>query len=207
MWYAGYGSHLSPDRFGSYLLGGRPEGATRTYPGAREPVEPLDVRPVTLPGRLSFAWELPTWGGGIAFFSPSPAGAVRATAYLVTTRQFSDVFAQEMWASRGSTSTWPRCWPAGATVGPGRDETLHLAGTVDELPVLTFSCPDVAALGLRPPAAPYLATMASGLRATHELAADETVDYLLAADGLTLPGSNDAWTRQSLTTLVTSLHP
>jgi hypothetical protein len=165
------------------------------------------VRPVTLPGQLSFAWESPTWGGGIAFFSPSPTGAVRATAYLVTTRQFSDVFAQEMWREPGGDLDLAPLLAGGShAVGPGRYETLHLAGTVDELPVLTFSCPDVAALGLRPPAAPYLATMARGLRATHELSADETVDYLLAADGLTLPGNNDAWTRQALVTLVTSLH-
>ena len=120
---------------------------------------------------------------------------MRATAYLVTTRQFSDVFAQEMWREPGVDLDLAPLLAGGShAVGPGRDETLHLAGTVDELPVLTFSCPDVAALGLRPPAAPYLATMARGLSATHELSADETVDYLLAADGLSLPGSNDAWT-------------
>ena len=125
---------------------------------------------MTLPGRLSFAWESPTWGGGIAFFSPSPAGAVRATAYLVTARQFSDVFAQEMWREPGVDLDLAPVLAGGShAVGPGRYETLHVAGTVDELPVLTFSCPDVAALGLRPPAAPYLATMVRGLRATHGL--------------------------------------
>ena len=117
------------------------------------------------------------------------AGAVRATAYLVTARQFSDVFAQEMWREPGVDLDLAPVLAGGShAVGPGRYETLHVAGTVDELPVLTFSCPDVAALGLRPPAAPYLATMVRGLRATHGLSADETVDYLLAADGITHPG-------------------
>ena len=197
-----------PDRFGSYLRGGRPEGATRTYPGAREPVDPVEIRPVTLPGRLSFAWDSPTWGGGIAFFTPSSSATVRATAYLVTARQFSDVFAQEMWREPGvDLDLAPVLAARSHAVGPGRYETLHVAGTVDELPVLTFSCPDVAALGLRPPPAPNHATKDPGLRATHELPDDETVDYLLAADGVTRPGSDDAWTRESLTTLVTSLAP
>ena len=206
-----------PDRFGSYLRGGRPEGATRTYPGAREPVDPVEIRPVTLPGRLSFAWDSPTWGGGIAFFTPSSSATVRATAYLVTARQFSDVFAQEMWREPGvDLDLAPVLAARSHAVGPGRYETLYVAGTVDELPVLTFSCPDVAALALRPPAASYLATMVRGLRSTHELTTDETVDYLLAADGITRPGlhpdggaveGGETWHRTSLTTLVTSLAP
>ena len=103
---------------------------------------------MTLPGRLSFAWDSPTWGGGIAFFSPAPAATVRATAYLVTVRQFSDVFAQEMWREPGVDLDLAPLLASGShAVGPGRYETLHVAGTVDELPVLTFSCTDVAALG------------------------------------------------------------
>ena len=141
---------------------------------------------------------------------------MRATAYLVTARQFSDVFAQEMWREPGVDLDLAPVLAGGShAVGPGRYETLHVAGTVDELPVLTFSCPDVAALGLRPPAAPYLATMVRGLRATHGLTTDETVDYLLAADGITHPGihpdsesgDDGDLAPESLTTLVTSLAP
>jgi hypothetical protein len=153
-----------------------------------------------LPGRLSFAWESPTWGGGIAFFSPSPAGTVRATAYLVTARQFSDVFAQEMWREPGvDLDLGPLLASGRHAVGPGRYETLYVAGALEDRPVLTFSCPDAGALGLRPPAAAYLATMVRGLRGTHDLSDEETVEYLLAADGIA-----DAWDRDSLTDLVAS---
>ena len=72
-------------------------------------------------------------------------------------------------------------------LGPGRYETLHLTGELDGRPVVTFSAPDVAALGLRPPAAPYLATMARGLRRAHGLDDDEVVDYLLGCPGV-VPG-------------------
>ena len=168
---------------------------------------------MTLPGRLSFAWESPTRGGGIAFFSPSPSATVRATAYLVTARQFCDVFAQEMWREPGVDLDLAPVLEGGShAVGPGRYETLHAAGVLEAVPVLTFSCPDVAELELLPPAASYLATMARGLRATHELTTVETVDYLLATGGITYPdgaeeGSDTTWDRQSLTALVTSVAP
>jgi hypothetical protein len=70
LWYAAYGSNLARDRFENYLSGGRPVGATRHYPGARDSSPPIDDRPLLLPGRLFFAWESPTWGGGIAFYDP-----------------------------------------------------------------------------------------------------------------------------------------
>ena len=78
-------------------------------------------------------------------------------------------------------------------VGPGRYETLHLTGELDGRPVLTFSASDVAALGLRPPAAPYVATIARGLRRTHGLDDAAVVDYLLGCPGV-VPG----WTRTGL---------
>ena len=37
LWYAAYGSNLARDRFETYLSGGRPDGAARHYPGARDP--------------------------------------------------------------------------------------------------------------------------------------------------------------------------
>jgi hypothetical protein len=158
---------------------------------------------VSLAGRLSFAWESPTWGGGIAFYSPADVGTVRATAYLVTARQFSDVFAQEMWREPGTDLDLAPLLDSGRhAVGPGRYETLHVAGTLDDRPVLTFSAPDVAALGLRPPAAAYLSTMVQGLRSTHGLSAEAITDYLLACAGI-----DPAWDRASLTSLVALVAP
>ena len=96
LWYAAYGSNLARDRFEAYLFGGRPAGATRHYPGARDPSPPLDDRPLLLPGRLFFAGDSPTWGGGIAFYDADGEGTVYARAYRITTEQFSDLAAQEM---------------------------------------------------------------------------------------------------------------
>ena len=63
-------------------------------------------------------------------------------------------------------------------LGPGRYETLHLAGELDGHPVLTFSCPDVTELEPGEPAAAYVETMARGLRAVHGLDDEEADAYL-----------------------------
>lgn len=88
VWYAAYGSNLDRDRFLTYLGGGRPPGATRTYPGARDRRPPANDRPLLLPGALFFAWESPTWGGGIAFYDaavrrrsmPGPIGSPESSS-------------------------------------------------------------------------------------------------------------------------------
>jgi hypothetical protein len=194
VWYAGYGSNLDPDRFHRYLEGGRPPGATRTYPGARDRARPLDTRPFTMPGRLAFAWESPTWGGGIAFHEPDTDGSVLACAYLVTAGQLSDVLEQEMWREPGADLDLTEVVSARRhVIGPGRYETLHLAGELDGRPVVTFSSSDIDALGLRAPAPPYVATIARGLRKIHDLPDAEIVDYLLASRGVDL-----AWDRRTL---------
>src|SRR5689334_10989150 len=102
VWYAAYGSNLDPDRFGCYLRGGRPPGATRDYPGTRDRSPAREVRAAELPGRLVFAWDSPTWGGGIAFYDPDGVDSVLAAAYLLTRRQFADVLEQEMWREPGA---------------------------------------------------------------------------------------------------------
>jgi hypothetical protein len=198
VWYAGYGSNLDAERFHCYLLGGCPPGAARTYPGAREPGEPLDSRPFTMTGRVAFAWKSPTWGGGVAFHEPDADGETLARAYLVTVGQFADVLEQEMGREPTVDRDLTEVLGDGRhTVGPGRYETLHLAGELDGHPVLTFSTPDVDPLGLRAPAPAYVETMARGLRETHDLAIDELVDYLMACRG-----TETGWTRDELAELL-----
>lgn len=136
-------------------------------------------------GRLAFAWESPTWGGGIAFHQPDADGVTLARAYLVTVRQFADVLEQEMRRDPGADHDLTPAFGARRhAVGPGRYETLHHVGELDGHPVLTFSTPDVAALGLRPPAPAYVATIARGLRQAHDLSDPEIVDYLSGCPGI-----------------------
>ncbi|MGZ8588911.1 MAG: histone deacetylase [Actinomycetota bacterium] len=136
-------------------------------------------------GTLAFAWTSPTWGGGIAFHQPDAEGTTLARAYLLTVRQFADVLEQEMRREPGvDHDLTPVVDGLRHAVGPGRYETLHLAGELAGRPVVTFSSPDVEALGLRAPAPAYVATIARGLRQAHGLADDEIADYLLGCPGV-----------------------
>lgn len=207
IWYAAYGSNLDPDRFECYLSGGRPLGATRTYPGVREPVLNLQARALRISGQLSFAWHSPTWGGGIAFYEPAPTTAtpaghpekiVLARGYLLTHQALSDVVEQEMRRSPSVNHDFAEVVRTGRQMlGPGRYETLHRVGEFEGRAVLTFGIDDAASLGLRAPAAAYVATIARGLRRTHDLTLTAVVDYLLDCPGMT-PG----WDRESLTAVV-----
>jgi hypothetical protein len=143
-----------------------------------------------------FAWRSPTCGGGIAFHEPTPepGPVVLARAYLVTVRQLCDVLEQEMRREPGVDHDL-RAALAGArhVVGPGRYETLVPAGRLGGRPVVTLGCGDARLLGLRAPAAAYVATLARGLRSTHRLTDAEIVDYLLGC-----PGVTPTWTRSTL---------
>ncbi len=187
LWYAAYGSNMASDRFGCYLAGGCPPGAARTYPGARDRTLPRDARPVRLDGSVYFAWESPTWGGGIAFYDPEAPGASIGVAYRLSLGQFSDVAAQEMHREPGADLDLTALWDTGRHVlGPGRYESLHVVGRIEELPVVTFTASE--APPLNPPVPAYLATMARGIVETHGWSADEIVGYLLSR-----PGAAEAW--------------
>lgn len=182
LWYAAYGSNLSRERFTTYLSGGRPVGAAREYPGARDRRPPSDDRALLLPGRIFFAGLSLTWGGGMAFYDPDAAGTVYARAYRITAAQFSDVAAQEMRRPPGADlDLEPVLLRHRHTYGPGRYETLHLVGELEERPVLTFTAPTDHGLVPNPPAAGYLATIARGLREGHGLDDGAVADYLAAA--------------------------
>jgi hypothetical protein len=202
VWYAAYGSNLSWSRFRHYLQGGRSDGAARVLPGARDPSEPLRRQPVELSGSVYFAWESPTWGGGIAFYDPDADGTSLGHAYLVTAEQFADVATQEMHRDpTGDPLDLETLVAAGRLVlGPGRYQTLHVVGEIDGLPIVTFTSSVHDEMPLNPPRPAYVTTMASGLLDAHRLSVDEAVDYLLAR-----PGCTPHWNRTDMTTVVASV--
>ncbi len=196
IWYAAYGSNLSRSRFVHYLSGGRPPGATRTYAGARDPSAPLGDLPLTLDGQVYFAWESPTWGGGIAFYDLEAGGTAAGRAYLVTVEQFSDVASQEMRQPVGPSLPLSDLFLESRTavLGPGRYETLHVVGEIDAVPVVTFTASWAhREVELNAPVAAYLRTIATGLAESHGWGPDEVCDYLSARPGIT-----PAWSRETL---------
>ncbi|MBA3233106.1 MAG: histone deacetylase [Propionibacteriales bacterium] len=195
VWYASYGSNMSRSRFLHYLQGGRPDGSTRDYSGSRNRTGPLEVEPVELKGSLCFAWESPTWGGGVAFYEPDAPGVTLGRAYLLTAGQLADVAAQEMHRRPDVDLDLAPLWSDRQFVlGPGRYERLLVVGEIRGVRVVTFTSSwSRDEVQLNAPAAAYLRTMAIGLREAHELTVDAIIDYLLACRG-TGPG----WTRSTL---------
>jgi hypothetical protein len=191
VWYIAYGSNMSAARFNCYISGGRPRGGRRIYVGCRDKSWPQRDVALHLAGGLAFAGESKVWGGGIAFYRPTADGELAARAYLVTFGQLSDVVAQETWRPVESDLTLGggggRHWPL-----PSRTySTLLHVGDRDGVPMMTITC--LLDLESTTPSAAYLRTMLDGLDETFGWTADERVEYLLRA-----PGVTPAWTASQL---------
>lgn len=195
VWYAAYGSNMAADRFRCYLEGGKPEGAQRTYPGARNPSPPLRDEPMWLPGSVYFALESQVWGGGMAFYDRDIEGRTPARAYLLTVGQFSDVAEQEMHRPPSSDLAVEDAVAAGEhRYGPGRYETLVCAGERFGHPVLTLTAPwRLGEVPLVAPSAPYLRMLGAGLAEAHGWSAGRAAEHLAS-----LPGAAGTWTAEAL---------
>ncbi|OKI96802.1 histone deacetylase [Kitasatospora sp. CB01950] len=194
VWYAAYGSNMQARRLAHYIAGGRPAGASRTYPGCRDRTLPGRTLPIFLPGLLYFAFESATWTGGSAFYDPTRDGDMPARAYLLTAQQFADIAAQEMYRDPGADLDLTRVLTTGRDrFGPGRYETLICLGTIDAVPVLTFTAPwPLTHADLNPPSPAYLTTLATGLTESHHWSPTQSATYLA-----TRPGATPHWTPET----------
>ncbi len=170
IWYVSYGSNMSAARLRCYLEGGRPRGGRVHHVGARDRTPPVRDAPVTLPGRVYFAGESRTWGGGMAFYDHDTPGPTPARAFLVTVGQFVDIAAQEMHRRPQPDDPLEAVVLAGLpggrhASGPGHYETVVEVGRLDGTPMLTITASQAcAAAPHTAPGEPYLATLAQGLR-------------------------------------------
>jgi hypothetical protein len=182
VWYAAYGSNLSRARFDVYLRGGRPRGASHTYPGCRDQAEPLDDIACEITAELAFGGTSVTWGGGVGFLSPGDDVA-KARLYMLTLEQVADVVAQENWLDPG-TVVLDDAALHGPVVLPGR----HMYGIVLPLPerdgVPVLSVTQSADTETAPPSSSYLRHIAEGLREAHGMSDDEIASYLASKRGV-----------------------
>jgi hypothetical protein len=199
VWYVAYGSNMHADRLRCYLAGGTPPGGRRTYPGCRNPNPPERTVPVVLPGGVYFALESRAWTGGMAFYDPQLDGEAAARAYLVTTSQFADIAAQEMYRPPCDDLDLLRLVEAGRLeLGPGRYETLLYVGALDGYPMITFTAPCSAhEVDPAKPAPAYVAFLAGGLRESHGWDTARIAQYLER-----LPGIHGEWDPAELCRLI-----
>ena len=170
IWYVAYGSNLGTDRFRCYLTGGRPDGGTRTYAGCRDRSDPArDVQP-RAPRRASLRRRVRRLGRRHGVLrSRRVESTVACRAYLLTAEQFADVSAQEMRRQPGGefaralAAVLPEVGEL-HTMGPGRYETVVRLDTRVGVPLLTVTNGDIRGLTLAAPSAPYLRSIAVGLR-------------------------------------------
>ncbi len=218
VWYVGYGSNLSAARLGCYLGGGRAPGAARTQPGARDATPAREDRPVDLPGTVYFAWESPTWGGGIAFYdhaagppggpgaSDDAAGTAAAgRGYLLGHDQVLDVLTQEMHRHPGvdpDPALDVDAVLAGRpqVLGTGRYERVEPLPPIEGLPALTLTSPvPLADTPTTAPSAGYLRVLADGLADSRGWDAAASGRYLAG-----LPGAAGTWTPAEVAAAVTA---
>ncbi|MGW5850337.1 histone deacetylase [Streptomyces sp. NPDC055254] len=201
VWYASYGSNMHLDRLAAYIAGGTPAGAARTYPGCRDHRAPERSIAVELDGSLYFATESLVWTGGRAFYDPTAAGRMRGRAHLVTVSQLSDIAAQEMYGEPGTDIDLTRVLREGRDeLGAGRYETLVCPGTIQGIPVLTFTAPwTLRDVEPRPPSAAYLRYLAGGLLESGPWKEQDIASYLS-----TRPGAAGHWTPPQILALLTT---
>lgn len=199
VWYVAYGSNLSAERFSCYLRGGQPPGAAFTYPGARDHTPPRASKAVWLPGCVYFATESQVWGGGRALYDPNIPGKAAARSYLITTQQFSDVAAQEMYREPGAELDLTELATLGRIqVGEGRYETLIYVGHDGQIPMVTFTAPwGIGDVPLLSPSHAYLRMLGQGLQESHGWDAQRVGEYLAS-----LRGAHGYWTAGQIADLL-----
>ncbi len=191
VWYAAYGSNLSPERFASYLFGGTPPGGRRAHPGCRTPPARMPApRPLSVPGAVHFAGVSRVWGGGMAFFDPDRDGTALLAAYPLDLAAFLDVAAQEMHLAPEEAGDPDVVDPDDLEPGrslmlrQGRYGTVHVVGRIGGAPVLTLSHGSFEPGPAAPPTDGYLGWIIRGLRTVHALEASRIADHLARAPGI-----------------------
>ncbi len=199
VWYIAYGSNMRRTRLRYYLTGGQPPNGAKTFPGCRDGREPKRSVPVELDGKLYFALESAVWTGGRAFFDPDAGGTAWARGHLISTGQFSDILAQEMYRAPAEDLELADWLDRGRTqVGPGRYETIVCVGSLDGYPALTFTAPwSHEEITPAKPAAAYLENIAAGLLEAGAWNGNQIAAYLAGCSG-----AAGSWDEDEIMTII-----
>ena len=171
IWYVGYGSNLSRQRFFCYIEGGTPDFGKRKHAGCnKDSTLPVDNKAIVIPYPLYFALpnnckETSNWGcGGVAFIGHHGVKEVKTFCRMwkITKEQYEDVRNQE-----------GRAW-YGKEIQLGEEEDVPIYTITIEAVLCNIICPS----------ATYLKTMALGLKETYNFNKQEIADYLINKEGI-----------------------
>jgi len=171
VWYFGYGSNLSEQRFLCYILGGKPNFGNIKNSECTNNAPPSDNKPYKIPYKLYFGIpgenkKTKMWGlGGVAFISPikTENSETLGRIWRISEYQCDEIKKQE-------GISW-------------YNKTIDL-GNYKNISILTItSCKEIK--NILPPSIGYLKTIILGLQETHQIPALEIANYLIQCSGIT----------------------
>ena len=100
VWYAGYGSNLSAERFACYIKGGACKENGNPYDGCTDKTLWSESCLRDYPGRMYFGQKSRSWkenevAKGVAFYDPAQPGETHMRLYQISRAQLHEVQAQE----------------------------------------------------------------------------------------------------------------
>ena len=170
VWYAGYGSNLSRQRFLCYIQGGTPTYGKTPNHGCFDITEPPLERQYIINYELYFAIPdngvgTERWGpGGVAFIDPkrNKKASTICRIWKITEEQYEDVCGQE-----------GKLW---------YNKRVKL-GKIGVLPVWTITN-NTRLNNVLGPSNNYLKTLILGLRETNKMQDNEIANYLVSKAGV-----------------------
>ena len=106
VWYVGYGSNLSRERFECYIKGGISKYSTRKspYKEMSDPTPPVNSCGYRVPYKIYYAMKRPNWGnGGVAFLDDLKPGDTLGRMWLIKKKQYDELLRLEglTWYDKG----------------------------------------------------------------------------------------------------------
>lgn len=169
VWYVGYGSNLSEQRFFCYINGGTPQFGKKPCKGCNDKTLPLENKAITICYPLYFALpgeeeETDNWGrGGVAFIAPQKDEGSKTFCRMwkIGKGQYDEVRKQE--------GRWYR-----KEIPLGEDSGVPICTITNNALLSNIICPSDA----------YIKTIALGLKETYKFSEEEIADYLITKEGI-----------------------
>ena len=195
VWYAGYGSNLSEERFIRYIKGGTPQFGIKKHVGCRDKSIYLNKKGIEIPFELYFAKQSSSWqNAGVAFINSDKADSsdTFCSCYLIRIQQLIDIFLQENDAALSDIDEklfsemliqrQGDFVPAPALTWYGR---IILLQDLEGIPVYTFTASwQFSEVKLQAPGVRYLKTILQGLQKSHGLSIEDSIRYLMNKKGI-----------------------
>lgn len=189
VWYLGFGSNISNERFNCYIAGGTPIGSKNCLPGCREKALPKEAKPTIINHELYFSQKAMTWNnGGVAFIKNEANNSIKTFSmmYLITKQQLEDVAKQESGSSYFLTIDFDEVRKNGYNIFRAKakyGKLLYLENDVNEIPIFTITSEEDYNEVTKPDVS-YLNIIADGLRNNHGLTDKEIVEYFIDKGGI-----------------------